>query len=107
MMSQLASTSVYSQPISAARSTNGSSLGKSCGLLGSKSQLHATRPGLIQFVSATANGGLRLSTSVDSTTQAGVVPATMTRQGVDQGSGADGWTEPVPLPSPGSGNLSR
>src|SRR6516165_3081417 len=107
MMSQLASTSVYSQPIAADRSTNGLSLAKSCGLDGSNSQLQETRPGLTQLVSARAAGGFRISTRVDSTIGAGDVPTTTTRHGVGQGSFADGSTAPVPFPSPGSGNRRR
>src|SRR4051794_23555671 len=99
MMSQFASTSVYSQPISAARSTNALSFAKSCGLVGSNSQLQETRPGLTQLVSVRADGGFKSSTRVDSTIGAGDWPTTTTRHGVAQGSVQEGSTAPIPLPS--------
>ena len=58
---------------------------QSCGLSWSDHQLQATRPGLIQLVSFTTDGGLTSVTRVDSTMSAGESPTTITRQGVVQG----------------------
>ena len=92
MMSQLASTSMYSQPISAARSTDFFCLAPSCGLGGSDHQLHATRPGLIHRVSSTRDGGQTSVTSVDSTIAPNPSPTTMTRHGISHGSVPLGFT---------------
>src|SRR5690242_17021520 len=56
---QPSSTSTYSQPISWAKSTNFVCASKLLGLLLSDHHDHATRPGLIQEVSASVEGGLR------------------------------------------------
>jgi hypothetical protein len=77
------------------------------GLSCSDHQLHATRPGRIHDGARAGPGGLRSLTSVDSTMAAGVAPAITTRHGVAQGSGLEGATSPVFMPSTASGKRIR
>src|SRR5512140_1172615 len=99
MIVQLASTSTYSQPISAARSTNFFWAEALLGLGWSDHQLQATRPGLIHEVSFTSPGALTSVTSVDSTLAPGESPRMSTRHGISQGRTEEGAAEPKPSPS--------
>src|ERR1022692_4033415 len=90
-------------PISAARSTNFFCLAPSFGLGLSDHQLQATRPGRIQLVSERRDGGFTSVTRVDSTIGARERPRIITRQGISHGRTDEGWAEPWPLRSAGSG----
>src|SRR5262245_6082631 len=103
MIVQFASTSTYSHPICAARSTNCFCFVALLGLGLSAHRLLATRPGLIQVVSATLDAGLTSVTKVDST-MVPSEPRIMTRHGVTQGNSAEDFSEYTPLPSLGLGN---
>src|SRR3974377_1311658 len=99
-----ASTSMYSQPISAARSTNFFCLAPSWGLGLSDHQLQATRPGLIQLVFCKRDDSAVSSPRADLTMFPKELPTMITRQGMVHGSREDGLAVPYPFPSAGSGN---
>src|SRR4028119_1934844 len=103
IISQLASTKEYSQPISLARSINFFCFTKSLLLSWSPHQLQAARPGFTQLTSPTLFGSARWCTKLDATMVASVFPIVITRQGVEKGAFALAVKVPVPFPSPACG----
>src|SRR6187397_166354 len=107
IMVQFASTSEYSQPMSAAKSVYAFSRGADLGLLLSDHQLHADRPGTIHVVSFKWAADARSFTRSDSRMRPAVSPMMATRQGNVHGRPDRGAALPTPMPSAESGNLIR
>ena len=104
---QLASTSAYSHPISAARFVNALSASACFGLSLSDHQLQAARPGLTQLRVRRWLGRCRSFTRSDSRIRLAASPTITTRHGSIHGGVDAGSTAPTPSPSFGSGNFMR